>query len=137
MSVQENKQLVRTFYETAYIEHDMDAAGEMLSNDYRLHDPMRPDFGQGVDAFKQAQWGYIGAMQDHTITIDDQFGESDRVVTRWTATGTQKDDLPGIPNHGKCFKVSGITISRVSDGKITEEWNIWDAAGLAGQLGGD
>ena len=133
----DNKQLVRTLFETAFVQHDLDAAGEFLSDDYYLHDPMMPDFGGGVDAFKDAHGVYLHAMRDHSLTIVDQIVEGDKVVTRWIATGCQNADLPGIPNKGGCFKIGGITISRVFEGKIVEEWQDWDTLGLARQLGAD
>lgn len=135
MSIMDNKQLVRTFLEKAFIENDLDRAVELISNDYCLHDPMRPGFRGGRDAFKEAQKLYIEGIHDHSFTINDQIAEGDRVVTRWTASGCQAKDLPGIPNKNRCFKVGGITISRVADGKIKEEWQDWDSMGLARQLG--
>jgi steroid delta-isomerase-like uncharacterized protein len=135
MSVMDNKQLVRTFFKKAFVQHDLDAAAEFISDNYCLHDPTRPDFRGGVDAFKEAQGVYLEAIHGHTATIDDQIAEGDRVVTRWTATGCQTKDLPGIPDKGECFKIGGITISRLSDGKIVEEWQDWDDRGLARQLG--
>ncbi|MFZ5868700.1 MAG: ester cyclase [Thermodesulfobacteriota bacterium] len=135
MAISENKELVRTFFERAFVQHDLDSAAELISDDYCLHDPARPDFRGGIDAFKEVQGVYLRAIRGHAATIDDQFAEGDRVVTRWTASGCQTDDLPGIPNKGGCFKIGGITISRVLDGKIVEEWQDWDTLGLARQLG--
>jgi len=56
-------------------------------------------------------------------------------VTRWTASGCQTKDLPGIPSKGGCFNVSGIVISRISEGKIAEEWVSMDNLGMLKQLG--
>ncbi|MBI4964699.1 MAG: ester cyclase [Desulfomonile tiedjei] len=134
MSAEDNKKLVHSFFEKAYIQHDLDAAAELITRDYCLHDPTRPDFAGGVDAFKRAQKLYLDAISAHDLKINEQIAEGDRVVTRWTVTGTQRADLPGIPNRGCSFKVGGITISRVSDGHIAEEWQDWDDAGLRRQL---
>jgi predicted ester cyclase len=49
-------------------------------------------------------------------------------------SGTQRADLPGIPNRGKAFVMSGITISLIADGHIAEQWQVWDDAGLKRQL---
>jgi hypothetical protein len=81
---------------------------------------IRPDFSGGVDAFKEMMSECMEGSRDESFVIDDIIAESDRVVTRWTASGCQTKDLPGIPNQGKCFKIGGISISRVSDGKISE-----------------
>ena len=135
MSPQENnKLLVRHFFERAFIDHDLDAAGELLARDYELHDPARPVFAGGPASFKAAHLGYEEAIEDHQLSVDDQLAEGDKVVTRWTVTGTQCADLPGIPNRGRSFLINGITISRVKDGHIAEEWQVWDDAGLERQL---
>jgi steroid delta-isomerase-like uncharacterized protein len=132
-----NKELIRKHFETAFVHNDLDTASKFVSDDYRLHGPFRTGSQTGPGAFKEAQGVYLRAMRDHSATIDDQIAEGDRVVTRWTASGCQTRDLPGIPDKGKCFKVGGITISRVSDGKIAEEWIEWDTADFARQLGAD
>jgi steroid delta-isomerase-like uncharacterized protein len=134
MSTQDNKLLVRRFFERAFIDHDLQAAGEMLTPDYDLHDPARPVFAGGPDSFKNVQQAYEDAIENHLLSVEDQVAEGDKVVTRWTVTGTQRADLPGIPNHGKSFLISGITVSRVLDGLIAEQWQIWDDAGLKQQL---
>lgn len=41
----------------------------------------------------------------------------------------------GIPPTGNQTGVSGITISRISGGKLVEDWNNWDTLGLMRQLG--
>jgi predicted ester cyclase len=41
----------------------------------------------------------------------------------------------GIPPTGKQVTVGGITISRLKDGKVIEEWTNWDTLGLLQQLG--
>jgi predicted ester cyclase len=41
----------------------------------------------------------------------------------------------GIPPTGKQVTVSGITISRVKNGKVVEEWSNWDPLGMLQQLG--
>jgi steroid delta-isomerase-like uncharacterized protein len=130
-----NKELIRTHFEKAFVHNDLDAAAKFISDDYRIHGPFRTGSQRGAAAFKEAQGDYMHAMRDHSATIDDQIVEGDKVVTRWTASGCQTGDMPGIPNKGKCFKVGGITISRVSDGKIAEEWIEWDTADFARQLG--
>ncbi len=57
------------------------------------------------------------------------------VATRWTSSATHQGELMGIPPTGNQTGVSGIIISRVSEGKLVEDWNIWDTLGLMRQLG--
>jgi steroid delta-isomerase-like uncharacterized protein len=135
MSITENKELVRTYFEKAFVQKDLDSAADLITEDYCLHDPTRPGFSGGRESFKAVHKVYLQGTRDHSFTIKDQIAEGDRVVTRWTVAGCQVKDLPDIPSKGECFNIGGITISRVSDGNIVEEWQDWDNLGLARQLG--
>ena len=57
------------------------------------------------------------------------------IVTRWTATGTHKGDLMGVPPTGKRATVTGIAIDRYQGGKMVEFWTNYDMLGLLQQLG--
>jgi steroid delta-isomerase-like uncharacterized protein len=131
----DNKELVRVFHERAFVQHDLDAAAELVSENYCVHDPAMPGFEGGREAFKKMCGEGMEGMRDFSVTINDQIAEGDRVATRWTMSGCQTKDFPGIPNKGECFKIGGITISKVTDGKIVEEWTDWDDQGFARQLG--
>jgi predicted ester cyclase len=61
--------------------------------------------------------------------------KGDKVVTRWTARGTHKGGLQGIPPTGKQLTVTGIVIERLSNGKRVEGWSNFDALGMLQQLG--
>jgi steroid delta-isomerase-like uncharacterized protein len=69
------------------------------------------------------------------MAIEDQVAEGDKVVTRWTATGTHKGELMGIPPSGKKVRVTGIAIDRLEDGKIVESWSSFDQLGMLQQIG--
>jgi predicted ester cyclase len=76
-----------------------------------------------------------GAFPDARVTVEDQIAEGDKVVDRWTATGTPTGDLMGVPPTGRRIEVSGITISRFAGGKIVEDWYQGDDLGMMQQLG--
>ena len=78
---------------------------------------------------------YQAAFEDGMVTIDDMIAEGDLVVTRWTGRGTHTGELMGIAPTGKEVTVSGITIARLANGKIAEEWELMDALGMMVQLG--
>jgi len=58
------------------------------------------------------------AFPDMEITVEDQLAQDDLVATRWTSRGTQTGALMGIEPTGKQVTVSGVTISRLVDGKL-------------------
>jgi steroid delta-isomerase-like uncharacterized protein len=72
---------------------------------------------------------------DGVWRVDDIFSAGDRVVTRWTGIGTHVGELMGIPATDRSFEVEAITIHRSADGKIPEEWTVWDALGMLQQIG--
>jgi predicted ester cyclase len=57
------------------------------------------------------------------------------VVCRLTSRGTHQGELQGIPPTGKQITVPGMTINRIVDGKLAEEWVIVDTLGMLQQLG--
>jgi predicted ester cyclase len=69
------------------------------------------------------------------LTIEDIIAEGETVMTRWSCRGTHKGDLSGIAPTGKPFTISGMTVTRVSNGKMAEGYVNWDALGLMRQLG--
>jgi steroid delta-isomerase-like uncharacterized protein len=91
---------------------------------------------RGTEDFKQ-RWVsmFRTAFPDLQLSVEDQIAEGDRVVTRYTGRGTHQGELMGIPPTGNEVSVGGTIISRVSGGRIEEEWNNFDALGMMQQLG--
>ena len=129
------KALTRRQFEEIFGKGNLDVADELVGDDYVGYDSAQPEPTRGREALKQAAAGYRAAFSDLTCTVDEQVAEGDTVVSHWTAAGTHDGDLFGIPPTGKHATVTGITISRVSDGKIVEERTVWDTYGLMVQLG--
>lgn len=88
-----------------------------------------------LERIKQTAIPFLNAFPDWQGTVEDVIAEGDRVMNRWTGHGTHKGDMMGIPATLKPVKLSGITIFRVADGKIVEEWTHMDTLGLMQQLG--
>ena len=57
------------------------------------------------------------------------------VVTRFVATGTNTGEFNGKPPTGKAVRMQVISMTRLVDGKIAEEWEEGDMLGMMGQLG--
>ncbi len=75
-----------------------------------------------------------GAFPDMIITIEDAFGAEDKVVLRWSAVMTHTGDHLGMPATNKTVRITGITIARIANGKITEGWDNWDQLALMRQV---
>ena len=124
----------RRIFEEVWNRRNPAIIDELMAPDYVHHDVLSPE-AFGLDGYKQFADRYLSAFPDLQMTIHDEVVTVDRIVTRWTATGTHDGDLPGLPRTGKKVSVTGITIARLSNGKFVESWNNWDALGMLRQLG--
>jgi steroid delta-isomerase-like uncharacterized protein len=115
---------------------DLDALDEIIGADAVDHDTQNPNADvHGPEGSRRTISMYRAAFPDLRMTVDDQIAEGDKVVTRWTAVGTQEGDLPGLPATHNKSTVTGIGIDRFEDGKIVEAWTNWDTLGMMQQLG--
>jgi steroid delta-isomerase-like uncharacterized protein len=126
----QNKAAVRACFENASRGY-FDALDDILTTDYILH----PEEVRGARGLEEMVQGYRDALSGLRVTINQQFSDGDYVATRYTITGTHDGDLMGVPPSGKDVSFTGITISRCEGGRIAEEWELTDVAGLLGQIG--
>ena len=130
-----NKAIVRRLFAELWNNGNLSVADEILAPTYTHHDPSTPDFGKGPDSEKRRASLYRNAFPDIHLTIEDVIAEGETVMTRWSCRGTHKGDLNGMAPTGKHITISGVTIARVSNGKIVEGYVNWDALGMMQQLG--
>jgi predicted ester cyclase len=134
MSPEENKALVRRFYEEIDQGH-FDAMDDLVDEHYVDHNPPPfPGLASGRAGLKQVFKIFQDATPEHH-EIEDQIAEGDKVVTRLTSYGMHTGDLPGAPRTGNDLKMTSITIHRIADGKLVEKWSEKDVLGLLIQLG--
>jgi predicted ester cyclase len=85
------------------------------------HQPL-PGQGLGLDGIKQLVALYHAVFPDLSVSTDDVVSSGDRVVVRWTATGTHQGDQLGVPATGKRVRLTGIDILRIEEGRVVERW---------------
>lgn len=88
----------------------------------------------GIAALQSVQ-GFRAAFPDVQGTLEDVVTEGDRVVVRWTEKGTHQGEYVGRAATGKAMQWTGISIYRLTAGKIVEMWVQMDHLGLLQQLG--
>ncbi|HUI31640.1 MAG TPA: ester cyclase [Candidatus Acidoferrales bacterium] len=74
------------------------------------------------------------AVPDLTMTVDLIYADSDLVTVVWTARGTNTAAADGIPATGAKLELRGITVWRIVDGKIREEWTSYDRLRIINQV---
>ena len=137
MSAEQNKASVVRWYTDIFEKGNLALANEIFAADHISHDTSAPPGGwpRGPEGAKAIAATYHGAFPDIQFTIEEQIAEGDKVVTRWTAQGTNKGELMGMPPTGKKATVTGINIDRIANGKIAETWGDFDALGMLQQIG--
>jgi steroid delta-isomerase-like uncharacterized protein len=136
MSAQENKALARRSWEIV-TETNLDTLEEALKEVYAdtivMHEP--DEDVRGIEGLTQFVSTIRSAFPDLRVTLEDAIAEGEKVVSRWTAQGTHQGELMGIAPTGNRVTLTGITIHRIEDAKIVEEWENWDALGMMQQIG--
>jgi steroid delta-isomerase-like uncharacterized protein len=130
---QQNKDLVRRWFEEVWNNGRAAAVDEMLAPNGVIHGlegEMR-----GPAAFKPFHAAYRAAFPDVSIQIDDMVAEGDKVAVRWSGAATHKGNMLGIAATQKRLQFTGMGFVRVADGKVVESWNNFDQLGMFQQLG--
>jgi steroid delta-isomerase-like uncharacterized protein len=114
-----NLDLVDSLYAEAAVRHNADLGDE-----------------KGPEEIKKfVQWVYT-AYPDFKVTFDESFKLKDRIVIHWTATGTNDGPLSeNMPPTEVKVSFSGISMSTIDNGKITEEWSYYNQLPIYNQMG--
>ncbi len=132
---EQNKNNVRRLFEEVWNKGNVAVADELIAPTYTHHDSSTPDVGRGPESEKKRATLYRNAFSDMRLTIEDLVADGETVVARWSCRGTHKGELNGIAPTGKQINITGISIARFTNGKMTEGFVNWDALGLMHQLG--
>jgi predicted ester cyclase len=90
---------------------------EVLDPDFVCYD-LNSEAGavRGADTMKQEIEWFRNAVPDLTYTAEDQLAEGDKMMTRYTATGTHLGEFFGVAPTGNRIEMSGIQIDRFDEG---------------------
>jgi steroid delta-isomerase-like uncharacterized protein len=132
LSQEQNKAIARRAFEEVLSGARFELAGELYAKDFVNHGIHR-DVGLAED--QAALKGWHEAFPDVVIVPEKLIAEGDLVTIYWIARGTNTGTGNGLPATGKKAELAGITIWRIVDGKIKEEWSAFDQLSMMQQLG--
>jgi steroid delta-isomerase-like uncharacterized protein len=128
---EDNKALARRSWEVV---DNLDILDEVYASDLVWHEPDQDV--HGLEEARQFVTMYKTAFPDLSATVEDVISEGDNAVTRYTIRGTHQGEIEEFgPPTGRQMELQGITIHRIADGKIVEEWERYDNLSLMQQLG--
>jgi steroid delta-isomerase-like uncharacterized protein len=121
----QNEVLASRYHMDIFQKGKMEVADEILSADFTLINPsLPPEIRYGREGTKKFAGAVITALPDLKITHDDILAKGDKVMIRWTVTGTQTGELFGAPSTGKRMTISGFDLFRISKDKIIDMWQL-------------
>ena len=136
MSIQENKAMVRRICDEVWNGGQLDVVDELFSPTYIGRMPGMPSGGvKGPEGFKNLVSSFRSAFSDLNLTLEDIFAEGDKIVFRWTSRGTNDGTFNNMPPTGRKIEIMGVTIFRISNHLVQEEWEGFDSMALMQQLG--
>ena len=112
--------------------HDWEAVRGFFAPDYMRH----TENGQlAFEVFLSLVQEEHKAFPDTRVELRDFIRNDDHVAFRWSSTATHLGRYFDVPPTGRQVKASGMTISRIEDGKIAEDWTSWNKHQLLATLG--
>jgi predicted ester cyclase len=134
MSIEENKEVVKGFLEAvSNIQGDLEKIDTL--DKFVSPESVHRSGDANIDQIKLAWSMAFTGFPDMKHEINDIIAEGDKVVVRFTTTGTHKGYLGNIPPSNNKFSYSTTEIFRVSNGKIQEVWAASDFLTLYQQMG--
>jgi steroid delta-isomerase-like uncharacterized protein len=131
-SSEQRKAVARRVFLEIFNQGKFEVANEIYAKDFVNHGITR-DIGLKED--QDAARGWRSAFPDLHMTVDKVLVDGEFVTVLWSGGGTNTGEGNGLPATGKKLKGRGITIWRISGGKIREEWSEFDQLQILQQLG--
>jgi len=113
----------------------LDLIPELIADDFVDHLPFDADLPEGRDGLIATLRLLRFAFDGLRLTLEDMIVEEDRVVVRFTLSGRQTGPFAGYAPRDQAVAIPGMTIFRVQDERIADQWCQFDAFGLLRQLG--
>ncbi len=129
---EQNKAIARRAFEEILSGGRFELAAQLYAKDFVNHGIHRD---AGLEEDQAALKGWHQAFSDISIVAEKLIAEGDLVAIYWIARGTNTGTGNGLPATGKKAELTGITIWRIVDGKIKEEWSAFDQLSMMQQLG--
>jgi predicted ester cyclase len=128
------RNLGRRWFELVWNQRRREAIAEMLAPQAIAHDGSSE--ATGPDGFYPFYDRMLATFSEIHVDVHDSIAEGDKICVRWTFTGKHTGDGLGAAPTGTAVHVTGITIMRVSGGRMVEGWQNWDMLGMMERING-
>ncbi|MGD8395442.1 MAG: ester cyclase [Candidatus Eiseniibacteriota bacterium] len=135
VALERNKRLVRKMNAEVWNNNNLSIVDQLYAPDFVLH--FLPDGTEsiGIDSLREHVRQLRRAFPDWSEEIQRIVAERDMVVIHYVSTGTNQGPWLGNPPTGKRIQINEVSMFRVKEGRIAEQWLLPDTFGMRQQLG--
>jgi steroid delta-isomerase-like uncharacterized protein len=130
----DNAAIVQRFIDEVINHGRYEVCDEIVAEDFLELDPL-PGQREGREGLKEIIAMMRSAFPDIHWVTNESISSGEKVVTRFTWTGTQRGNFLGIPATGRPVTVKGVVIDRLVNGRMTDSRILMDTFGMMMQLG--
>jgi uncharacterized protein (TIGR02246 family) len=135
MDAEAMKEVARRWIRGIWDEHDVDLLDELAIPGYTY--TISNDEPMDREAFAAFVQSIGTAFPDLRNTIEEQVVEDDLVITRGVTVATHGGPLGELEATGRTVSVPFVMFTRLQDGKVASDWELFDQAGMMAQLAGN
>lgn len=133
MSAEVNKALIRRYFESWNL-NDVDALDDLIAADAIDHMAYEGQ-SRGREGYRDFYRHWHSAFPGFRAEIEDMIAEDDRVATRWTFSGRHLGEYEGVAPTGRDVTFRAVSVVRIVNGVVAEEWYYGDTLALLRQIG--
>ena len=126
--------LVMRLYEALHNDHDLTMINTAVDPKVVCRWSGLPEL-HGSGELRAAAAADLEGFPDQAVVLEQIIVDGEDVASRWTYRGTHTGDYYGIPPTGRAVVSSVVAFDRVVDGKLVENWTVFDNYDLMRQLG--
>jgi steroid delta-isomerase-like uncharacterized protein len=115
----------------AWNSHDTAKWATYFTPDIYYEDVTFAEISRGLEEGKKFAGEFFEAVPDLELELEGSSIEGNHGSIQWVLSGTDK----GVYKSGKKFKVRGVSIITVKNGKISRSLDYYDAATIMKQVG--
>ncbi len=131
---QNNKSVVKRFYDEVLNNGDFSLVTTMVRDDFIDNSPAPGQEG-GLDGLLKRVTTLRSAIPDLNFHVEELLADGDRVVAKWTFTGTLRTPFMGMEPTKDGLVIRGLDYIRMTDGKVRERWQFVNQTEVLKRLG--
>ena len=132
--LESNKRLIREMDDEVWNKGNVEIIDEIFSPNFVWHFLPADSETRGLDSLREHVLSHREAFPNWTEEIKHIVAEGDLVIIHFVSRGTNEGSFLGNPPTGKQIQINEMSIFRIADGKIAEQWLLPDLFSIQKQL---